>query len=516
MITRRDVLRSLAAAGAAVGTATFARPSPASAPADSWKTAFDDALAADRRLLGWKSVDASQLDAPSLSVEGRLPAALVGTFYRMGPARHERAGKRYRHWFDGDGMVQAFRFDGAGVSHRGRFVGTTKLEAEEEAGRFLYPGFGTVIADGVPIRRPDDLNPANINILRYEDELLALWEGGSAHALDPETLATRGKKVWRADLAGVPFSAHYKREPDGTVWNFGSAFSQKRLALYRFAPVGTLVAGEAVPVPALPYAPGMTHDFAVTERHLVFVLSPFVFEQAAMADGAFLDGFVWRPERGSHALVIDKDDWSRQRWYPLPAGFSFHFGNAWEEADGTIRFTYCVAEDGSILTETFRDVMRGVWKPATATTRFAQVVLKPNGQAEQAVAQFAAEFPRVAPGVVGRRHRHEYCLSGAPGTGAWNPYGGNDRIGVTRQDLETGQSDRFDYGPDVIPEEHVFVPRRGGGESDGWLVGTSLDTVAGVTRVSVFDARGVADGPIAQATLPYPLPLGFHGQWHAG
>ena len=54
------------------------------------------------------------------------------------------------------------------------------------------------------------------------------------------------------------------------------------------------------------------------------------------------------------------------------------------------------------------------------------------------------------------------------------------------------------------------VPR---GEDDGWLIGPFLDYMRGLSGVAVFDARHVADGPVARAWLEYPLPLGFHGQF---
>ena len=85
-------------------------------------------------LLGWRSVETDQLQCTA-RIEGRLPAELQGSFYRNGPAVHERFGLRYRHLFDGDGMVQAFRFDGRGVSHRARVLATPKLVRETEAGR---------------------------------------------------------------------------------------------------------------------------------------------------------------------------------------------------------------------------------------------------------------------------------------------------------------------------------------------------------------------------------------------
>jgi len=36
-----------------------------------------------------------------------------------------------------------------------------------------------------------------------------------------------------------------------------------------------------------------------------------------------------------------------------------------------------------------------------------------------------------------------------------------------------------------------------------------------VTLVNVLEASRIADGPIAQAALPYKLPLGFHGNFYA-
>lgn len=54
-------------------------------------------------------------------------------YFRVWPARYEHGGMRYHHWFDGDGMVQAFRFCDTGMSHLGRFVRTKKYAAESRA-----------------------------------------------------------------------------------------------------------------------------------------------------------------------------------------------------------------------------------------------------------------------------------------------------------------------------------------------------------------------------------------------
>ena len=505
--SRRRLLGASVAAGAAGLThmaAPFTRALAGGAAAgDDWSAEFAARLASNPMLLGWKGASADRLDGAA-RIEGRLPAALRGTFYRNGPAVHERFGLRYRHWFDGDGMVQAFRFDGAAVTHRGRVLETPKLARERVAGRRAYPGFGTVVDHGASVRGPDDLNPANTSILDHHGELLALWEAGSASVLDRETLAWRDFKSWGEGLEGVPFTAHPKVEPDGTLWAFGAGYlPAERLVLYQVAPDGSLVKAAVVDAGPL----GMVHDFVVTERHLVIVLPPLVFNREAVRDGAFLDAFAWRPEHGSRALVIAKDDFGSRRWHQLPAGFGFHHGNGWEEAGGAVRFDHCVAADPTLMTDRFRYIMRGEVRPA-APERYSRFTLYPDGRSDVEATSDWAEFPRVAPAVVGRRNRYVYTL------GADEDADGPVLHRLEKRDLERGTLDAFDFGSGVVPEEHVFVAwRDAGSEDDGWLVGTFLDYERGVSGVAVFDARRIGDGPIARASLDYPLPLGFHGHF---
>ena len=469
-----------------------------------WSADFARALEANPMLLGWHSVSADRLDCEA-RVEGRLPAELVGTLYRNGPAVHERFGQRYTHWFEGDSMVHAYRFDGRRVFHRGRVVMTPKLAREDAAGRRLYSGVATRIENGVSLRRPDDINTANITVLDHHGELLALWEGGSASVLDRDTLGWQGFKVWGERLEGVPFTAHPKVEPDGTLWAFGYSIAPSpALVLYHIGPDGGLRRVQRVDAGPL----GMVHDFVVTARHLVIVIPPLVLEPGPGRE-LLLDALVWRPGLGSRVLVVEKDDFSARRWYQLPAGFGFHHGNGWEDSSGTIRFDHCVAADATLMSETMRFVMRGEFRNSTPElyTRFA---LHPDGRAEIESSGEEAEFPRIAPSAIGRRNRWVYTL-GAPPEGApgWR------LRRVVKRDLERdGITESFDYGSGVLPEEHVFVPRPSRrSEDDGWLLGPFLDYERRASGLAVFDARHVAGGPVARAWLDYLLPLAFHGSF---
>ena len=95
----------------------------------------------------WRSIwaaPADELDLDGLAVRGRWPADLSLTLYRNGPALHTMGGYRYRHWFDGDGMIRAWTVGQRGASVRTRLIRTAKLTAEQAAGRRLLPAFGSL------------------------------------------------------------------------------------------------------------------------------------------------------------------------------------------------------------------------------------------------------------------------------------------------------------------------------------------------------------------------------------
>ena len=258
--------RSFVAASAASGLAGLAPFAPAlAATGDDWGETFADALKRNPMLIGWKTPP-DRLDAKALTVTGTWPAGLKGRFFRNGPSIHDRFGRRYRHWFDGDGMIQEFAIADGRIAHRGRTIRTPKLDREDRAGKRLYSGYGTHSPTAAPLRGPDSMNAANISVLHHGGELMALWEGGSATQLDEATLAAQGFKSWEPALKGVAFSAHPKVDPDGTLWNIGcNLLPRPALVLYHIDRAGKLV--KAALVDAGPI--GLVHDFVVTRKSLV-------------------------------------------------------------------------------------------------------------------------------------------------------------------------------------------------------------------------------------------------------
>lgn len=470
------------------------------------KAAFEQSSASRPWTLGYRSMPQDRLSADDLRISGRIPPGLRGVFYRNGPALHERGGWRYGHRWDGDGMVQAFWLREGSISHRGAMVRTDKFEREESAGRMLVSAFGTHVpgSDAVPARM-DDLNSANIGVIRVGQELLALWEPGSAYVLDPLTLETHGPKTWSEATMGAPFSAHPRREPEGGLWNFGVDPLAGWLHVYRIDAGGPLLRHHRLQFPALP----PVHDFAITDRHLVFVLPSLRISAERLHAGvSFAEACAWRPDVAMEALAIDKDDFSIRRW-ELPPGYVFHIGNAWEDRQGVIRLDMMRADAPNSLISGW-SVMRGEYRH-TRGASFTLVELHPGGTVRQVVLpEPEGEFPVVDPSEVGRRYGQVLFVGRSAERAADVP--GFDEVLLA--DVDSVAVQRFRYGHDWLVEEHLLVPDASDpGGPARWIIGTALDLQQQVSAVSVFDARSLESGPVARCWLPYPLPLGLHGRF---
>lgn len=436
-------------------------------------------------------------------IEGTLPKDLRGDFFRDGPGLFERAGQRYHHWFDGDGMVHAWRFTDKGVSHRTRFVQTQKFVAETQANEFLLPAFGTAIKPKIAIRSSDSMNTANTNVIKLDGRLLAMWEGGSAHSLDAQTLETQGIVSWSPELTGMPFSAHPKVEASGVVWNFGTFMG--KMALYQISAKGKLEKHLVFDAPNS----AMVHDFAVSQKHLIFLLSPMFFDlNLAKAGKSMVDSIVWKPQESLKVLIVEKADFSKRRILELPAMMLFHFGNAWEE-NNVIHLDFVKSENLDNFNTWMPKVMRGEDVASDPSNAAFLTIDLNNGRMKLETRSENLEFPRVDPRVVGQRNRQLFYPFAAQ-------KGVNNQLnGVMRLDVDSGKTDSFDFGADCSLEEHVVVPKPGSTkEGDAWLVGVGFDIQKQTSFASVFDAQNLANGPVALAHLPYWVPHCFHGNFY--
>jgi hypothetical protein len=87
------------------------------------------------------------------------------------------------------------------------------------------------------------------------------------------------------------------------------------------------------------------------------------------------------------------------------------------------------------------------------------------------------------------------------------PKAGVPAQGVLGSQLWAGAADQ-------AVQEPVFVPRLGGtAEDDGWVLAMLFDAGQMRSQLAVFDARDIAQGPVARVKLGHHVPLGLHGSF---
>lgn len=445
-------------------------------------------------------------------VVGEIPREIHGTLYRNGPSQNvvPQAGPTALHLFDGDGYVNAFRFEDGRVRHTAAFVRTQSFLFEEKQGRYCMNG-ASLPADVAVEDAPGRVQP-NTNVLLHAGRLFAMVENAPPFELDPDSLAPLGPWDYDGRLLSYSTTAHPKVDGrTGQMLVHGYAPFEPYLQLYAVEPDGRVSLAEAVDAP---YAT-MMHDLAITEHYVIFPLCPVLFDLAVLEQGRpFADALRWDPERPVRFGVRGREPGAAVRWFDARTnGFLFHFGNAYEERDGSrIVFDACVYPDGAALLDGLRRIRTGHVDRGFAAPPFAfEIDLASGVLTERQLDDQGAEFPRCDDRRVGYRNRFVYAALAAERgrTGA-----GGTFSTLVKVDRERGRSVRHPFGAGRWTGEPVFVPRAADAEEDdGFVLVTVYDASEDRSELVVLDARHFDGAPLARARLRHRVPLGFHGNF---
>lgn len=446
-----------------------------------------------------------------LRVQGEIPAWLSGTYLLNGPARFHRGDVQYRHWLDGDGMVCALRFEEGSARLDARFVRAAKLVEEEAAGRALYRAFGTSFPGDRLVRGIALESPMNVSVYPFAGTLLALGEQGLPWELDPDTLETRGPYTFGGALNPVsPFAAHCKIDPEtGELFNFGISFSatQPSLNLYRFTPEGRLVYRKRLPLSE----PRSLHDFILSGRHVAFYLGPYRLDMESLAQGGktLLESLRWEPERGSHLLIVRREDGEPIATVPVGDRYVLHGINAFEDGGPF--------EDSGHLIVDVLELDRPVYDQYTVPALFENVApgrpvrlvvdLQTGALVDRQEIAYdrAPDFPAIDSDRAGRPYEDFWMLgiskTGHPGRKTFDEL-------VHASWAHPGRVETWTAPPGCyLGGEPAFAPGPDGG---GAVICQRYDAEKNESAFLVFDAFDVAAGPVAVLPLASPVHLGFH------
>lgn len=450
-----------------------------------------------------------ECDANDLVIDGEMPKDLNGALYRIGPNPQFPPLGNSHHWFLGDGMVHALFIENGRAAYRNRWVRTEQFKAERAAGRRLYSSaFGGEAGDPSVAGKPRNI--ANTNIVPHAGKLFAIDEGSSPVAVDPKTLDTTESWTFEGRYRG-PMTAHPKVDAKtGEMFFFGYMAGGPGSPDISFTVVGRDGKVTRTEMFRGPYA-AMVHDFAITDRHVIFPLFPATIDvQRIMKGGPVV---AWDPDKGSHIGIMARDDKTSDiRWFKGPAAYVYHPLNAFSEGARVVldlmvypRVPLFPNADGSRAPENLAD------HPARLERWTFDLAANTDTYKREALDDLAAEFPRIDDRWTGLKHRHGYA--GAI-TGEKLP--GSPFDTIVHYDLDSNEREMWKPGPGAYVMEPVVAPRAANArEAEGYLLTLVYRSDENRSDLVVLDAQDVARGPIATAKLPVRVPFGFHGNWLA-
>ena len=264
----------------------------------------------------------AEVDIMDCEVEGTLPSDLNGTFYRVGPD-FQYPPREPNIPLDGEGHIGMFRFENGHVDYKSRFVRTQRYKAQAAARESLFGTYRNPHSDD-PRVKGLSRGTANTTPMFHHGKLLALKEDSPPVVLDPDTLETVDDYyTFGGKLKSLTFTAHPKIDSEtGEMLAFGyeaSGEGSTDVAVLTIAPDGRLTDETWIKVP---YA-GMIHDFAVTQKHVAFLVTPMITDVEGMKQGRI--HFSWDSSLPTWLGIMRRGgDGKDLRWFKGPERCATH------------------------------------------------------------------------------------------------------------------------------------------------------------------------------------------------
>ena len=463
-------------------------------------------------------------DAHALRVTGKIPNALTGVLYHIGPAAGALFGETLSNAFsDADGVISAVHIERGTVSLRVRPIETRFSREEAKAGRRLFTTFSTSVPGGWARRLRLGVrdawatlspfapyvdqtmlkDPANHVLCRVGPRLVALAGAGRPYDVDPITLECQPASFSGSLPRRALFLLGESRVDPSTgrrcfveLYPYGGS-----VRLWELNDEGRACCAFSVPAGGIP----MLHDFGLTHRKVILPLGPISMTTRGIVryiagQGSFVDAFRWRPEGSMRFVVVDRST-GYHRTYTLPGAFPVHVANAFDVGDDVVVDLNVHPNDAAI-----RGYTAGLEfdePPGPFRSRLHRVQLRADGSFEQrGLCETDCEAPVVSGAVEGRRHRHIYAFEPQRGIVAGRR--------ICKVDTETAVVTYHDFGAHHVASEPAFVvDPHGHAEDDGWVLTQVYDGKADGTWVSVVDARAMNE--VARIDLGVRLPYLLHG-----
>jgi carotenoid cleavage dioxygenase-like enzyme len=454
-------------------------------------------------------------------VVGSMPSDLRGAFVRVGG-----------EWFyppkfaddaplNSDGYVSAFRFRGARVDYKGRWIRTPRFEANLAAGRQLYGYYRNAYTDDPIVSDPAHPNRrtvSNTAPVAHAGKLFSLKEDGLPIQLDPVTLDTLTSWDFSGRWKSETFTAHPKIDPaSGEMVAFGyeaTGPASDDLFVYIIAKDGTIASERRLKVPYV----SMIHDMALTQKHILFPFGGYVTSAERLRDGQI--HWSWDKSKPSYVGILPRDgDAKDVRWFKGPERCLMHTFNARSESHKVV--LEAPFWDSNFF-PFFPNVDGSPWNPQGARAFIRRLTFDLNSNDDVWREEILFPTPVVDLGRIDTRFMSlptrygftSYFDAKLPLHDALKSVMGPRANAYGRFDLAAGTIQSYVAPSGCTVQECCFVPRRADApEGDGYLLGVVSNHIERRSELLVLDATRLEEGTIARVILPLVSDAQVHGIW---
>jgi len=449
-----------------------------------------------------------ELDTDDLEIIGTIPADIDGLYVRNTENPVHGSIGRY-HPFDGDGMIHSIRLQNGKATYRNRFVRTEGFEAEQIEGGPLWVGI---------MGKPDDSrregwgahgsvkDSSSTDVVVHAGAILStFYQCGEGYRLDPETLETLGTAGWVPE-DGI--SAHPKvDEATGELLFFNYSTKAPYLHYGVVGPDNQLK--HFIPV-ELPGA-RLPHDMAFTENFAIFNDCPLYWKPELIERNLYIPAY--HPDEPTRFGIIPRMGQPEDiKWFEAKATYVLHWSNAYEDGDEIVLDGYFQNEPVPAPLTDFPAGYESMgasidlhsFKPELHRWRFN---MKTGETREETLFDdYPVEFGMINQQITGKPYRYVYSVTGEPGWFLFN--------GLTKHDLETGETEHISFGEQRFGSEAPFIPRANAqSEDDGYLISFITDMAQARSECIIIDAQDIAAGPVCTIILPHRISSGTHATW---
>jgi carotenoid cleavage dioxygenase len=451
----------------------------------------------------------SEWEGHLTEITGQIPPSLSGIFARNSAnPRFEPIG-RY-HWFDGDGMIHAFTFKEGTVHYRRKYTQTLGLNAEEQANKALWSGILERPQPNLPTPLKDT---ANTDLTWHNNRFIASWWlSGIPQTVDAD-LNSLGSVPFTQDLLKyTSISAHPKVDPfSQDLMFFG--YNLFKPPYYTYGVVNAQGELDHQITVDLPRA-HIPHDIAITSNYTLLIDLPLGWDKQALKQGKRKIGFDSSvPAR--FGVIPRRGQETEIQWFEAKSCYMYHTIRAFEEGDEIV-LTGCRI-DNPIRTEDNSEQETHPHGPIIARLDSIHLIpylyewrfnLNTGEVQERLLDRTPTEFPRVNDRTLTQKTRYSYNPEIAPQSTL-------SFQGFIKYDLDEQNQEHVRYPQGWRGGEVCFAPDplRLDQEDGGWVISVLSHRNGSRSKLVIYDAQKLEEGPISTIVLPDSIPLGFHAEF---